>query len=446
VSTAAPDVQRIAGITGSATTPNLSLSADYKIGTLAPKLTTPESTDANGVEVVGTLTTTPGTDDVEDRAGNSANISLATGVAATANTTMSASVLVNVAATAASTFYDPSGKAVSTPVGTLDPRVTPLPTLTIKFTVPGTTIPQPMPFKVTPPGSPPFPPFGSGTLTIDDFRLTRNGVIIPGLDTKGVVITTPTAGGNAYADFQLAGLENVTDEPGAYTLTFSDLGIGESRVVSWVKDYTTPAELRATMTPSPVITSGQTDGQVGSITVRFTDAAGAVDGAYQPYVPASGTTPASGDLPVPVEGIATGIPSPTQFQLYRDGSLVAGGPGPLAWANTVSVSGSGDTYVISGLSSLTALDGFYELRLLAGANGIKSLGDSDTTPNGSTLKTPVAYTWQKATAPTVVVTSNTTSLTNGQTATQVQTAINANVVTNTSGSTTNSVNHQRVAQ
>jgi hypothetical protein len=414
----APDVARDASITAGGSKTAL---ASYLVGSLAgTNFLIPESTDANGVEISGSLTTTLGVDDIVDQAGNSVSLggsSLSPGATSAANSSMAASILVNAAPTAVATFFDSSGTPVATPVGQLPPRVTPVPTLTIKFTNPATFLPQAVPFLVTPPGSPPSPPFGAGTLTIDDFRLTKNGVIIPDLASKGVVITTPTTGPNAYADFQLAGLENVTNEPGAYTLTFSDLGIGESRIVSWVKDYVTPSELRATLTPSPVISNGITDGQVGSITVRFTDAAGAIDGVYQPYVPASGTTPASGDLPVPITGITTGtIPDATQFALYRDGVLIAGSA-TNPWASPVTVSGFDNTYIITGLASLTTMDGAYELRLLDGSNGIRSLGDADTTPNGSTLKAPVSYMWQKSTPPTVIATSNKASLANGETAT-----------------------------
>lgn len=423
----APDVTRDASITGAAA-PVATISADYLVGSLDGNLAIPESTDANGVEVNGTLTTTPGLpDDVFDVAGNSAVTLIGLGITSAANTAMAFTVLVNAAPTAIATFYAPDGTAVPAPNGSLGPRVTPLPTLTISFTDPATGLPQAVPFVVSPPGSPPSPPFGSGTLTIHDFRLTRNGVVITDLATKGVVISTPVAGPNAFADFQLAGLENVTNEPGAYTLTFSDLGVGYSRIVSWVKDYTTPGELRATLTASPAILNGITDAPVDSVTIRFTDAAGAVNDAYDPT-----------DAVVPVTGVVRGLPDPSQFELYRDGNPVAGFN-----KTPVTVSGTGNTYTITGLAGLTKLDGAYELVLKDGKNNIYSLSDSDTSAPGSTLKAPESIKWQNVKRPTITITSSASTLMAGQTTTITFTlskesaTFDANDVTFTGGTIAN---------
>jgi len=348
-----------------------------------------DNNDANGVQLQGSLTTLPGPDDIFDLAGNSVITAIPAGPLGAANNAMAAQVFVLTTNPAASAWTQIA-----------HPRVTPVPTMTIAFTDKITGLPVAVPFPAAPPASPPSPPFGTGVLELADFRLTRNGTLVP---LTGVVISAPIAGADAYSRYQLAGLEDITDLPGTYTLTFSDLGIAESAVISWSKDYTTPGELRATFTagPNADIKDNVTGAPVNRITVRFTDAAGAINGVYDPT-----------DLVVPVTGvIARSTPSREQFALYRDGQLIED-----FYKSPIAVSGTGSTYTITGLSGLTNQEGAYELILWdrdpasGNWNGISSLFDSDSsgqtptgTPPSSALKAAESIKWNFE--PPVAITS-----------------------------------------
>lgn len=396
-----PDQVAVANVLGA--TPNTDVANNLASGpgtafvfryTLLPT----DSNDSNGVRigdyVPGTplgqnpkvvFTVRPG-DEIFDLAGNSLNIGgIATlGAAAAASVAMSSIPTGNVNAV----FVVATDPAIAVFDNIAHPRVTPVPSLTISFTDRATGLPQSVPF------AGPAGPFGSGALDLSDFRLTRNGVRID-LAAAGVVITNSLGVTDGYARYQLAGLENITDLPGTYTLTFSDLGIAESAGISWSKDYTTPGELRATLTAGPNRAVGVTDEVTGApvnlVTIRFTDAAGAVNGQFD-----------VGDQPVPVTGVVTrSIPSRDQFALYRDGRLVGG-----FYKKPVAVSGAGNTYTITGLAGLTNQEGAYELILwdrhpdTGGWNRISSLFDSDTsgntprgTPPSSALKAPESLKW-----------------------------------------------------
>ncbi|MFM8494984.1 MAG: Ig-like domain-containing protein [Planctomycetia bacterium] len=250
--------------------------------------------------------------------------------------------------------------------------------MTIKFTDQVTGRPQPVPFLTIAPPSPPSPPFGAGTLTIDDFILSRDGVVVPW--TAAVKLTTPTAGTEAFATYQLSGLETLTNAPGAYTLTFADLGIAQSRTVSWVKNFDTPVELRATLTPNPGVTNGLTRTPLDSVTVRFTDAAGAANGQFDPT-----------DTVVPVQGVTVGgRPVATEFVLYRNGTL----ENDFNTDPRVTIQGSGNTYTITGLAAVTGTVGAYELRIKSAGNSIRGLFDPDVNPDGATLKADESLNWQ----------------------------------------------------
>jgi len=350
----------------------------YVVGSLVGNKLTSESTDADGVEIAATGLSLDNANDIRDLAGNRVAAAIPAQLRYDANVAMSYSVFVNVSNTAVATFYDPFDNPVATPAGQLEPRVTPLPNLTIRFTDKVTGEPQAVPFPAGVPGSPPSPPYGTGVFTIEDFVLTRNGVVVP--IAGAVRLTCPLFGSDAFATYQLSGLENVTDAPGAYALTFSDIGLADSATVSWVKNYETPSGLRATFTTNPVTTSGLIVTPLDSVTVRFTDAFGAANGVYDPD-----------DVTVPVTGVTVNArPSAEEFLLYRNGVLVPG-------FNTnpaITIQGSGNTYTITGLSAVTDTVGSYELRLLSTGNSIRGLQDDDVNPNGATLKDDETTTWQ----------------------------------------------------
>ena len=194
----------------------------------------------------------------------------------------------------------------------------------------------------------PFGP-GLGSLALtEDFQLRRNGVLIDLTtpDTNGKVpeftyVTNPVDPFYA-ARFQLRNLAHLTALPGAYRLTFSDIGIGPSAELAWTVTYATPGELTAAVDPQPIPAAGTTF-------LRTTP----VDSVKVVFMTSS---PAGVSTPVAVKNVDTTASGSDikQFLLYKGEALV---PLPA----TARVTGSGSTYYLTGLAPVTQDTGSYDL-------------------------------------------------------------------------------------
>ena len=173
-----------------------------------------------------------------------------------------------------------------------------------------------------------------------DFRLTRNGVPV------SLASATMTGGGTAWT---ISNIASATATDGAYAFSFiaagsgvtdpAGNGVAAAAAQSWTKDATRPTASFATVTPNPRTSA------VSSIGIVFSE---------------------------PVTGFDI-----SDLMMTRGGASI-----PLSGA---TLSGSGQSWVVSGLTTTTSSAGTYNLMIKAGA------GIADAA--GNTLALPSARSW-----------------------------------------------------
>ena len=219
--------------------------------------------------------------------------------------------------------------------------------------------------------TPPVPaPTPAPTPTLDDFELFYS----PGTGVAGEVIdltpavlppTPPPTMTSVGAARQIDFLSEYTKLAGTYILRLANPAVSSSFAVTWVMTTTTPGELSATLTPTPPDPTPATprNTPVDSMTVEFTEAVKNVDLGH--------------------------------FQLTRNGTPVPGFVGGL------TLSGSGNTYVINGLSPFTGSPGSYQLVVNPSFTPTVGSPVSIETFAGGKLLAPKSSAWSFA--PTVRV-------------------------------------------
>jgi len=320
--------------------------------------------DIDGITFDTTIwdTNTPGVPAVIlDQAANP--VAPTTGALGTALTPNPSAINIGPSTTVAKVEFDPI---------TPSPRVEPVQVITLTFkdsTGTGAAVPF-------------GPGLGSLALT-EDFQLRRNGRLID--------LTTPDSNGKTaeftyvtnpadpfYASrFQIRNIAHLTSLPGSYRLTFSDLGIGPSTELTWTVTYETPGELTATVTPQPVVPGGSSirTTPVDSVKVVFT------------------TTDSTGaTVPVVVKNVDTAVSGTAikQFRLYKDEA-------PVPFPAAARVTGSGSTYYVTGLATVTQDTGSYDL-VVVPDSVVNSLGATVqiSTLSDTPLIAATGTTWQYA--------------------------------------------------
>ena len=170
--------------------------------------------------------------------------------------------------------------------------------------------------------------------TLDDFELFYS----PGGGGAGKVIdlTPPTEPPTATPvpsihptgttkKYQIDFLSDYTKDPGTYIFRVANPAVDSSFAVTWVMTTTTPGALTATMLQAPDDPTSATPRStpVDSVTVTFTENVRNVDIAH--------------------------------FRLLKNGVAVE------AFSKAATLSGSGDTYVVNGLSAFNGTPGTYQL-------------------------------------------------------------------------------------
>jgi hypothetical protein len=158
-----------------------------------------------------------------------------------------------------------------------------------------------------------------------------------------------------YNEFEISNLSSLTEPVGTYILTFSDAQIGDRATTTWIKTASTPGELTATIALSPTAAVPRRI-PVDTATIAFS----------QPVV--------NVDL--------------ADFVFKKNGVVVP------SWTSTAVLSGSGDSYVISGLTTLTNDPGStYEITLLSDDTATPAVESDIATLAGGTLIAPVSMRW-----------------------------------------------------
>ena len=240
----------------------------------------------------------------------------------------------------------------------------------ISYPLSGLTLLLPSPV----PG-PPATPINGLAVNLEDFQLTRDGVLIPIPDATLSANAAGTATQPAFTEHLLGDLEQYTNEPGRYRLAFVDRSIAPLTVIEWVKSVPTAGELIATLTPFPTDTTPTTPRNipVEGIALEFLDNAG----NPTPVIGVDTTAVGGGSIGPPA------IPAITQFEIYKDGVLV---PWTTPGLNAVNISGSGSNYSINGLASFTNSDGYYQV-ILSDSSAIETL-------DGTQLITAYSTSWE----------------------------------------------------
>jgi hypothetical protein len=164
-------------------------------------------------------------------------------------------------------------------------------------------------------------------------------------------------------------LDDATNLPGQYRMTFADGAVTlQVGTIAWVKSQATPSELTAALTPLPSDATPATprNTPVDTVQVVFRDNAG---------------------NPLFVTGVNTTVTGPAinnagagQFGLFRNGAEINFPVG-------ATVSGSGSTYFINGLSGVTDQAGGYVLV-------VRDLAGITTTGGGASLIAPYGAAWE----------------------------------------------------
>ena len=175
----------------------------------------------------------------------------------------------------------------------------------------------------------------NGFLDLSDFELTQDGALIawPAQAEIEQDISDPTR-------YLITNLSAITETPGTYILTFSDVAISDEQEITWVKTVETPGQLTAADLIDPTDASDPRQTAVDSATITFTESVVGVD----------------------LNDFELDVTDPTGAATATYGA----GVGLTSWPSHVSIAAdtTGIEYVISGLDLITSTDASYELRLI----------------------------------------------------------------------------------
>jgi predicted nucleic-acid-binding Zn-ribbon protein len=328
--------------------------------TVKPAGTNPANNDTNDVDQMqyGAITLAGGAT-IKDYYGNSARLDLPS--LETTN-----AYVVTQAAKPTFTLLDNT----QTPLGaSANPRATPVSTVVLDFQVTaagvglgfaaGATVP--IVFETQ-------NDTRTGYFGLGDLELTKDGIVVP---ITGVALIPSVESDQGFSRYQISNFSGLTNTPGTYILTFADYQIGTESSTTWIVTEATPAQLTVAdikLAPTETTTPRQT--VVDSATITFSQNVFGVD--------------------------------LTDFTLTRDGGL-----DQLAGAAGVQLSGSGKTYVLSGLSAITATEGSYRLAVSnTNATAIQTFA-------GGRLIAPAAAVWDYDLKPLIVANGVTFAGVNG---------------------------------
>ena len=223
----------------------------------------------------------------------------------------------------------------------------------------------------------------AGAVGLDDFQLTRDGVVLPLTGDFNFNSFNPSP-----TQFTISDLEGLTNEPGQYVMTFADIGVANAPAqVTWIKGLPTADELTATV--SPFLGDGTAATGAAFETVSPELAVEYVDIEFNNQVQFVDTA-AQGNLII-------------QFQIFRDGQSINNN-----LPNTVQVSQISDTaYRISGLSAVTQLAGDYQVLVGPASNITTYNSDTTVVPGvqpGAPLRAVYGASWDKHDLTTAAVT------------------------------------------
>jgi len=223
----------------------------------------------------------------------------------------------------------------------------------------------------------------AGAVGLDDFQLTRDGVVLPLTGDFNFNSFNPSP-----TQFTISDLEGLTNEPGQYVMTFADIGVANAPAqVTWIKGLPTADELTATVSPF------------------LGDGTAATGAAFETVSPELAVEYVDIEFNNQVQGVNTEVQGPAiqQFRIFRDGQSINNN-----LSNTVQVSQISDTaYRISGLSADTNTAGDYQV--LVGPDSLISTYNSDTTvvpgvQPGAPLRAVYGASWDKHDQTTATVT------------------------------------------
>lgn len=219
---------------------------------------------------------------------------------------------------------------------------------------------------------------------IDDFRLFRDSVEVTGLAAAGVVVT-PVPGTAAQYTIDLT---NVTETPGSYELqvVIAEMDIKDraglllEEVVASSGVAATDSWDRIIQLPTATISSVLTPRlrPVGELTVTFTE---------------------------PVTGVDL-TAGASDFTLTRDNDTSDAVPGQPVSLSGVTVEQLNDTLYAIDLTSVTGVDGFYQLTLTTN-------GNIEAISNGADYVSPTSQSWTTITSITVNTEADTVDVTPG---------------------------------
>ncbi len=172
----------------------------------------------------------------------------------------------------------------------------------------------------------------NGFLDLSDFELTQDGALIawPAQAEIEQDISDPTR-------YLITNLSAITETPGTYILTFSDVAISDEQEITWIKTVVTPGQLTANISIAPNDTNTPRRTAVDSATVTFSESVVGVD----------------------LDDFELEVTTTT-------GTTTFGAAGTL-WSTTnasIAADTTGIEYTITGLDTLTAEDASYELRII----------------------------------------------------------------------------------
>ena len=198
---------------------------------------------------------------------------------------------------------------------------------------------------------------------VADFTLTRT--------IDGVTTTVPLTGGRLVAsttsasNFQLANLQSLTGVPGTYTLTLRSVATGIADAAGNLLAQDAAATWRNVGTPVP----------------------GSLSGAFGGIVPNPRTVPVS-SIPLNFTAGVSGVDA-GDFRLTRtEGGFTT----VIPTSGVLTVTGSGVSWTVGGLATLTQPAGDYVLRLVAAGSGV-------ATSTGVALQADVVASWRTVATP-----------------------------------------------